>query len=181
MGVIGRKEAFLRVFATVFLVLTACLVGFDTQTKILFYSVVRKATYRDLNALFVLVWIDSAAAAYNLLQLFRCYLWPVSKEDLTSNYKYLAWGFYLLDQAAVYIVFAANSAAVQASMFAVTGESSLQWMKLCNRFTRFCTQTGVALLCGYFASIFMAVISSISAYNLFRFYSPNQFLLLKGK
>ncbi|XP_022854003.1 CASP-like protein 2C1 [Olea europaea var. sylvestris] len=181
MGVIGRKEAFLRVLSTVFLVLTVCLVAFDAQTKLLFYSVVRKATFRDLNALFVLVWIDSAAAVCNLLQLFRGYILPGSKEDLTSNYRYLAWGFCLLDQAAAYIVFAANSAAAQASMLAVTGESSFQWMKVCNRFTRFCIQIVGALLCAYCASIFMAVISSISAYNLFRFYSPKKFLLLKGK
>ncbi|CAI9779642.1 unnamed protein product [Fraxinus pennsylvanica] len=84
-------------------------------------------------------------------------------------------------KAAAYIVFAANSAAAQASMLAVTGESSFQWMKVCNRFTRFCIEIGGALLCGYFASIFMVVISSVSAYNLFRFYSPKQFLLLKGK
>ncbi|CAA2994963.1 CASP 2C1 [Olea europaea subsp. europaea] len=181
MGLIGRKEAFLRVLVILIMVLTACLVGFDAQTKLLFYSIVRKATFRDMNALIVLVWIDSAAAVYNLLQLFRGYVLPGSKEDLTSNYKYLAWSLFLLDQAAVYIVFAANSAAVQASMFAVTGESSLQWMKLCNRFTRFCMQIAGALLCGYFASIFMAVISAMSAYNLFRFYSSKQFLLLKGK
>ncbi|CAI9765738.1 unnamed protein product [Fraxinus pennsylvanica] len=86
-----------------------------------------------------------------------------------------------LISAAVYTVFAANSAAVQASTFALIGESSLQWMKLCNRFTRFCTQIAGALLCGYVASIFMAVISAMSAYNLFRFYSSKQFLLLKGK
>ncbi|CAI9779646.1 unnamed protein product [Fraxinus pennsylvanica] len=98
MGVIGRKEAFLRVLATVFLVLTVCLVAFDAQTKLLFYSVVRKATFRDLNALFALVWIDSAAAVCNLLLLFRSYILPGSKEDVTSNYKYLAWGFCLLDQ-----------------------------------------------------------------------------------
>ncbi|CAI9768798.1 unnamed protein product [Fraxinus pennsylvanica] len=98
MGLIGRKEAFLRVLAIVFLVLTACLVGFDTQTKLLFYTISRKATFRDLNALFVLVWIDSAAAIYNLLHIFRGYVLPGSKEDLTSNYKYLAWGLLILDQ-----------------------------------------------------------------------------------
>lgn len=84
-------------------------------------------------------------------------------------------------QAVVYITFAANTAAVAASVLAITGADNFAWMKLCNKYTRFCIQIGGALLCGYFASIFMAILSSISAFNLFRLYSPKQFLLLKPK
>lgn len=42
----------------------------------------------------VTVWIDTAAAVYNLLQLFRRY----SKDLAASDYRYVAWGIYLLDQ-----------------------------------------------------------------------------------
>lgn len=84
-------------------------------------------------------------------------------------------------QAAVYTVFAAQSAAVEASAIALAGVRSLQWMKLCNRFTRFCIQIGGALLCGYAAVLVLVVVSSLSAFQLFRLYSPKKFLQLKGK
>jgi hypothetical protein len=34
-----------------FLVSTACLVAFDTQTKVVFLMISKKATYKDLDAL----------------------------------------------------------------------------------------------------------------------------------
>ncbi|KAF6150589.1 hypothetical protein GIB67_013150 [Kingdonia uniflora] len=78
-----------------------------------------------------------------------------------------------------YVSYATNLAAAQASILAITGSSQLQWMKLCNIYTRFCFQIGGGLLCGFLASLLMAVISSISAFNLFRFYSTKEFLVLK--
>jgi uncharacterized protein (TIGR01569 family) len=88
--------------------------------------------------------------------------------------------FYKLKQVAAYITFAANLAALEGSVLAVTGAKEFQWMKICNRFTRFCNQIGGALICGFVASLLMAVISSISAFILFRLYSPKRFLLFKG-
>ncbi|KAL8488848.1 hypothetical protein ACS0TY_024958 [Phlomoides rotata] len=176
-----KMEAFLRILTIVVLALTASLVAFDSQTKIIFYTYAKKATFKDLNVLCVLVWIDTAAAVYNLLQLFRSCILSVFTKDQTTSDVHVAWGVYLLDQAVAYGVFAANTAALQASTLAITGEKSLQWMKLCNRFTRFCFQIGGALICGYIAAASMAIISFISAYALFRLYSPKQFLLLKRK
>ncbi|KAL3532838.1 hypothetical protein ACH5RR_006359 [Cinchona calisaya] len=155
----------LRLLATSLLVLTACLVALDSETKIVFDVIVKKATFRDLNILFVLVWIDSAAAAYNVLQVLRCCVFSGPKVD-----KNLAWLCYLLDQAVAYIVFATSSAALQGSLFAVTGNSHFQWMKLCNIFTRFCFQIGGALICGFVACLVLLAISSVSAYTLFRLY-----------
>ncbi|KAG6411793.1 hypothetical protein SASPL_129877 [Salvia splendens] len=134
----------------------------------------------------VLVWIDVAAAVYNLLQLITSY-----KVQRFATNIYVSWGIFLLDQkdggvfnecnmqAAAYTVFGATAAAVQGSTIAITGEKSFQWMKLCNRFTRFCFQIGGALICGYAAALLMAITASISAYSLFRFYSPKRFLVLK--
>lgn len=179
--IMSRKEILLRTCATVFLVLASCLMGFDHQTKLLFGILTKKATFRDLNALFVLVWVDTAAAAYNMMQLvFGGYLMCGSKRDLSrTSYLYLVWGFYILDQAVVYMVFATTSAAVQGSMLALTGEKSFAWMKVCDKFTRFCFQIGVGLACGLLAILLMAITASISAFNLFRLYSPKQFLLPK--
>lgn len=84
-------------------------------------------------------------------------------------------------QIAVYLTFAANTASFEAALLALTGSEALQWMKVCNKFTRFCVQMGGALLCGYVASILMALISTTSAYRVFRMYSPKWFLRLKSK
>ncbi|CAN4106507.1 unnamed protein product [Withania somnifera] len=181
MDDIVRKEFLLRLFATLLLVLTACLVGFDSQTKVLFYTYHLKATFKYLDALRVLLWIDAAAAGYNALQLLRCFFLTTSKGDIKqSSYKNY-WLFFLLDQAIVYSVFATNSAATEAAAIALVGVKSLQWMKICNKFTRFCIQMGGALLLGYLAVLPLALLSSLSAFQLFRLYSPKHFLKLKNK
>ncbi|KAK6235902.1 hypothetical protein SCA6_011239 [Theobroma cacao] len=82
--------------------------------------------------------------------------------------------------AAVYVVFAGNFAAFEHALLVVTGEQNFQWMKWCNKYTRFCFQIGGSLLCGCVASLIMVFIASISAFNLFRLYSPKKFLLLKA-
>ncbi|XP_027332970.1 CASP-like protein 2C1 [Abrus precatorius] len=174
----ARGEVYLRVSAIVVLVLTTCLVAFDTQTKVVLLSIERKATYKDLNALKILVYITSAAAGYNTLQL--CKPSTCSKENIKGSYICMGWICFLLDLMAVYITFAANTAAVGASVMAVTGSEALQWLKLCDKFTRFCHQIGGALLCGYVASILMALISTVSAYKVFSLYSPKWFLRLKS-
>eukprot|EP00262_Sarcandra_glabra_P010059 TRINITY_DN2493_c0_g1_i3.p1 TRINITY_DN2493_c0_g1~~TRINITY_DN2493_c0_g1_i3.p1 ORF type:complete len:102 (+),score=3.69 TRINITY_DN2493_c0_g1_i3:56-361(+) len=70
-----------------------------------------------------------------------------------------------------YVSFVANSAAAQASILAITGASPLEWTKVCNIYTRFCEQIAGGILCGYAASLIMAVVSSLSAFNLYRLYS----------
>ncbi|CAB4262258.1 unnamed protein product [Prunus armeniaca] len=140
-----------------------------------------KATFRDLKALLVLVYVVSVAAGYNLLQLGKCSKSAWYKENLKGSNIYVAWLCFLLDQVAVYVTFGANSAALEASVLAIKGAQDFQWMKLCNKYTRFCFQIGGALACGYVACILMAWISLISAFNLFRLYSPKKFLLLKSR
>ena len=95
---------------------------------------------------------------------------------ITYRFLFLVFGFL---QIAVYVTFATNSAALQGSLMAVTGQDDFQWMKLCNKFTRFCVQVGGALVCCYLACIVMILLSSLSAFNLFRLYSPKRFMLLK--
>lgn len=47
----ARGEVCLRLSVILFLVLTTCLVAFDTQTKVVFLGIKKKATYNDLDAL----------------------------------------------------------------------------------------------------------------------------------
>lgn len=87
---------------------------------------------------------------------------------------------YTFQQMVVYITFGTNSAAVEHSVLALYGMKEFQWMKWCNKFTRFCFQIGGALVCGYLACALMVLVTSISAFNLFRLYSPEKFLRLKS-
>lgn len=48
---IAKAEACLRVTAILFLVLTTCLVAFDSETKVVILSIEKKATYKDMKAL----------------------------------------------------------------------------------------------------------------------------------
>ncbi|XP_028196501.1 CASP-like protein 2C1 isoform X2 [Glycine soja] len=149
----ARGEVCLRVSAILVLVLTACLVALDTQTKVVFISIEKKATYKDLNAL---------------------------KKNFKGSYLCMAWICFSLDQIAVYMTFAANTATMGAAVLAISGSEAFQWLKVCDKFTRFCVEIGGALLCGYAASMLMALISTISAYKVFRMYSPKWFLRLKS-
>ncbi|KAB2079476.1 hypothetical protein ES319_A05G006300v1 [Gossypium barbadense] len=175
---IQKIEALIRLSTIVMLVLTACLIGLDSQTKVIFY-VQKKASFKDLRALVGLLYITSLAAAYNLLQLCCSSFSASYKGSSLQSYAYLAWLRYILDQAVVYAVFAGNLAALEHSFLVLTGEENFQWLKWCNKYTRFCTQIGGSLLCGFVASLLMFSIASISAFNLFRLYSPTKFMHLK--
>lgn len=85
----------------------------------------------------------------------------------------------LPQQMVAYLSLATTAAATEASFLAVTGANTFQWSKLCTKFTRFCHQIGGGLLCAITASLLMAAIASISAFYLFRLYSPKRFFSLK--
>ncbi|GMI92882.1 CASP-like protein 2C1 [Hibiscus trionum] len=178
---IQKMEALLRLSAISMLVLTACLVGFDSQTKVIFSYIEKKASFKDLRALVELVYITSLAAAYNLLQLSCSSLPAWCKGSSKQSSTYLPWLRFILDQAAVYVVFAGNTAATAHALLVVTGEENFQWLNWCDKYTRFCVQIGGSLLCGFVASLAMIFIASISAFNLFRLYSPTKLLHLKPK
>ncbi|EOA15628.1 hypothetical protein CARUB_v10005865mg [Capsella rubella] len=168
-----ETEVILRLCIVFLLLLTACLVGLDSQTKEIAY-IHKKVSFRYLIALEAELYIDVGVAAYNLVQLG---LHWHNVEQKTSNPK---WFSYLLDQTAAYVVFAGTTAAAQHSMLVVTGSQELQWMKWCYKFTRFCFQMGSAIILNYIAAALMVLLSFISAFNLFRLYSPKRFFRFKS-
>ncbi|KAL8152484.1 hypothetical protein V2J09_010244 [Rumex salicifolius] len=177
----GKRESVLRFIATCLLLLVACLIRTNSQTKILFDVLEKKATYRDVYIFVVEFYVVCVAAGYSFLQMLRCLFMSDLEEDANLtflNHILLATTF-LLDQTVVYIVFAMNVAATMASTFAVVGNESLQWDKLCNMYTRFCYHVGAYLILGFAASLLLAYISSLSSFFLFRLYSPSQFLRRK--
>ncbi|CAN1326519.1 CASP-like protein 2C1, partial [Linum perenne] len=182
-------ECGLRSGAVLSLVAAACLVGFDSETEFVLFAE-KRVTYKDLNSLTALVYVDIAAAAYNLTRLVvmlvmrRCRSEPSKSNGETASFSMVvvsSWvGFILDQQVGVYVTFAATLAALQHSTLVITGENELQWLKWCNKFTRFCVQIGGGLFASFVASILMSFMSFVSAFHLFSLYSPNRFLLLKS-
>ncbi|XP_078163418.1 CASP-like protein 2C1 [Carex rostrata] len=164
-----KVEGALRFVCMVLGAMTALLMGLNAQTKMVIFMQ-KKATAKDIEALWVVTMATAAAAGYNFLQLLRCIYNSFQKENSCRSNRAYAWFCFLLDQAAVYVVFATTLAALQGSMIALTGIQSLQWTKLCNIYTRFCVQVGGSLFCGFMASLSMVLLSSVSAYQLFRLY-----------
>ncbi|XXG51630.1 hypothetical protein AAC387_Pa03g0157 [Persea americana] len=173
-----KAECFLRLFSVLLAILAACLVGLDTQTKLVFFTIERKATNKDLPALSVMVIVEAVAAGYQFIQLCKSCI----KANQSGFHKSLAWLDFFLDQMVAYVTFGAIAAAAQASCFAVTGAEHFEWMKLCNIYTRFCEQIGGGLACGLLGSLLMAAVSSISAFHLFRAHttSKQSFVVNRG-
>ncbi|CAN7033209.1 hypothetical protein IGI04_031593 [Brassica rapa subsp. trilocularis] len=168
-----ETEVVLRLCIVFLLLLTSVLIGLDSQTKEIAYMH-KKVTFRYLFALEVELYIDVVVAVYNMVQL-GLGLYGVAQK--TSNSKWLS---YILDQTAVYVVFSGASAAAQHSLLVVTGSRELQWMKWCYKFTRFCFQIGSAIVLNYIAVALMVILSFLSAFNLFRLYSPKRYFQFKS-
>ncbi|KAJ4810624.1 CASP-like protein [Rhynchospora pubera] len=167
-----KVEGALRFVCMVLAAMTAMLMGLNAQTKTVFF-IQRKASAKDIEALWILTMATAAAAGYNFLQLLRCIYLSVQKESSCCSNRAVAWLCFVLDQAAVYAIFATTLAALQGAMIALTGIHSLQWSKLCNIYTRYCVQVGGSLFCSFMASLAMALVALVSAYRLFRLY-PSQ-------
>ncbi|EEE66147.1 hypothetical protein OsJ_22215 [Oryza sativa Japonica Group] len=119
----------------------------------------------------VLAMAAAAAAGYHLLQLLRCfYLSRFADGKPCRHRRAIAWLCFLLDKGCAYITFATTVAAAQACVVALYGTHALQWTKLCNIYTRFCEQVAGSLVCAMLAAVGTALLSVVSARNLFRLY-----------
>lgn len=176
-----KIEATLRLFALLTLLLAAIVMVTDNQNIVYFGVYKMKINYRLAYIFKVSLYVYFVGAGYTLLQLVRCLAFTNNEEvKLSWSSHILKWLHFLLDQVAVYVVFAIVCASAQMSLLGLVGAKELQWMKLCSKYVRFCFQIGGSLACGAVAFTLLAVISGISTFNLFRWYSPN-FLCLKPK
>ncbi|KAM0942819.1 putative casparian strip membrane protein [Dioscorea sansibarensis] len=173
-------EGFLRVAAIVLATMSALLVGLDTQTKTILF-IPKKATAKDLQALWVVMIIASLAACYQVTRLLcMAFVWWVKRPCLCGKLE--AWICLLLDQATMYMMFAGTVAATQASMVALKGVTEpFYWSKLCNIYTRFCFQIGGGLACALVASLLLVILSSISANHLVKLYPLNHNVTFKSR
>ncbi|KAK3000038.1 hypothetical protein RJ639_022635 [Escallonia herrerae] len=119
-----------------------------------------------------LVVANGLAAAYSLVQGLRCVVSMVRGSVLYS--KPLAWAIFSCDQLMTYLTLAAVAAAAQSAVYAKLGQPELQWMKICNMYSKFCNQVGEGIASALIVSLSMVVLSGISAFSLFRLYGGNK-------
>ncbi|CAL9148642.1 CASP-like protein 2B1 [Musa acuminata AAA Group] len=148
-------------------VLAAALIGSATQVRE-FFSVEKKARFTDMKALVFLVVANGIAAGYSLVQGVRCVVSIIKGGVLLK--KALAWAIFSCDQALAYAASAAIAAAAEAAELGQSGQAELQWMKLCNLYGKFCTQVGEGIASAFLACVCLVIVSSMSAFNLFRLY-----------
>uniref|UniRef100_A0A0E0ACQ8 CASP-like protein n=1 Tax=Oryza glumipatula TaxID=40148 RepID=A0A0E0ACQ8_9ORYZ len=166
----AKTEGLLRGACALLAAAAALLVGLNTQTETVLF-IRKKATVKDVQALWVLAMAAAAAAGYHLLQLLRCfYLSRFADGKPCRHRRAIAWLCFLLDKGCAYMTFATTVAAAQACVVALYGTHALQWTKLCNIYTRFCEQVAGSLVCAMLAAVGTALLSVVSARNLFRLY-----------
>lgn len=178
-----KTELLLRLSAALILVLAAMLIRTNSETKLIYGLYENTAKSKDLRAFMISEYVFLAAASYSFLHTIRCFFSSSAKgftePKSTVSVNFLPWLSLVLDQVTAYLVFASNIAAAAGAAMAITGSDSLQWIKLCNIYTRFCYQAGGHIGCGAVASLLLAIVAGLSAFNVFSFYSPKHFLALK--
>ncbi|XP_020230632.1 CASP-like protein 2B1 [Cajanus cajan] len=152
-------------------VLSIVLVVTDTQVKE-FFSFQKKAKFTDMKALVFLVVANGLTVGYSLIQGLRCVVSMVRGNVLFS--KPLAWLIFSGDQVMAYVTVAAVAAAMQSGLLGRLGQAEFQWMKLCNMYGKFCNQMGEGIASAFVVSLSMVLLSSISAFSLFRLYGTNK-------
>ncbi|KAH9623692.1 hypothetical protein KSS87_003852 [Heliosperma pusillum] len=176
-----KVEVFMRLFAFLTLFLAALITVIDSESKMLFGYYKQTASYKLVTIARMYVYVHFIGAGYSLFQFVRCLALTSDQGDQLSFSRHTQkWSHFSLDQVLVYLVFATNCAISDVAYIVLAGSEAFQWMKLCNKFTRFCVQIGGAIFCGLTATVLLVVISGISTFNLFRWYSPNS-LCLKPK
>ncbi|XP_074271955.1 CASP-like protein 2B1 [Silene latifolia] len=160
-------ELVLRILILGLGVLATSLIVSNTQVQLIF-SIKKKAKYTDMKSLVFLVVVNGIVAAYSLLHILRCLTGIATGTILFS--KPIAWLIFSGDQVVAYLSVAAVAAAAQSSVLAKFGQTELQWMKTCDLFQKFCNQIGEGIAAAMLLTLSTVILSSISAYSLFRLY-----------
>ncbi|KAG6392402.1 hypothetical protein SASPL_146620 [Salvia splendens] len=160
-------ELILRCLICALAVVSAVLIGTDTQVKE-FFTIKKRAKFTDMKALVFLVVADGIAAAYSFFQLVRCGVSMVRGSVLFN--KPLAWAIFSGDQVLAYLSMAAVAASVQSAVFSKYGQTELEWMKTCTMFGKFCNQIGEGVATSIVMTLSTLILSAISAFSLFRLY-----------
>nr|WDD38929.1 CASP-like protein [Fagopyrum tataricum] len=163
-------ELLLRVLICGSSALAAFIIATNSQVREIF-TIQKKAKFTEMKALVFLVVTNGILASYSLAQLVRCAL-SMSKGSILFN-RPLAMAIFSGDQLMAYLSLAAVAASLESSALAKLGQSELQWMKICGLFEKYCNEGAGGVACAVLASLCAALLSSISAYSLFRLFGRN--------
>ncbi|KAH9618313.1 hypothetical protein KSS87_000830 [Heliosperma pusillum] len=164
---VKMAELVIRILILGLGVVAAVLIVSNTELQLIF-SITKKAKFTDMKALVFLVVVNGIVAAYSLVHIVRCVAGMARGSILFS--KPIAWLIFWGDQVVAYLSVAAVAAAAQSSVLGKYGQTELQWMKTCDLFQKFCNQIGEGIAAAMLVSLFTVILSSISAYSLFRLY-----------
>ncbi|KAL0407200.1 UNVERIFIED_CONTAM: CASP-like protein 2B1 [Sesamum latifolium] len=149
-------------------ILSALLIGTDTQVKEIF-SIQKKAKFTDMKALVFLVIANGLAAAYSLVQLLRCILSMIRGSVLFN--KPLAWAIFsgngLLDVGSSGRCSTVGSVSQVGAGGAAMDEDLRHVCEILQP-----SREGIAS--ALFVSLSFVVVSAISAFSLFRLYGENK-------
>ncbi|KAG8055423.1 hypothetical protein GUJ93_ZPchr0001g31877 [Zizania palustris] len=96
-----KTEGLLRGASALLAATAALLVGLNTQTETVLL-IRKKATVKDVQALWVLAVMAAATAGYHLLQLFKCfYLSRFAGGKPCRHSRAIAWVCFLLDKIGI--------------------------------------------------------------------------------
>ncbi|KAJ3674010.1 hypothetical protein LUZ60_006002 [Juncus effusus] len=160
-------EITLRCAAFAFGVIAVCLIGSDSEVQ-KFFSIDKKARFTNMKALVFLLIANGLAAGHSLVQGIRCFT------DISNGtrlrYKIESWAIFSCDQVITYVTLSALGAAAETAVLVEYGQPELQWMKTCNFFKKFCFQSAEGAAMAFLVFLSSALVSCISAFNLFRLY-----------
>ncbi|KAJ4731011.1 CASP-like protein [Rhynchospora pubera] len=167
-----KVEGALRFVCMVLAAMTAMLMGLNAQTKTVFF-IQRKASAKDIEALWILTMATAAAAGYNFLQLLRCIYLSVQKESSCCSNRAVAWLCFVLDQAAVLRHLCHNSRCIARGNDCLDGHTQPPVEQAVQHLHQVLRASWWQPLLQLHGLVGLALVALVSAYRLFRLY-PSQ-------
>ncbi|KAH7416126.1 hypothetical protein KP509_14G076700 [Ceratopteris richardii] len=137
-------------------------------------TVFTSVKYSDSSGLLFLVAADALAAAYCMFSFLGL---TVGSLVSGSSGKAGRWAIFAIDQITAYILLSGVSAASEVLYLADKGMPKAQWEAMCETYGYFCHMVTASIVLGFLAVILLAILSVLSARNLFHnFYRRSVYL-----
>lgn len=91
-----------------------------------------------------------------------------------------AWVVFILDQGLAYVLLSAASAAVEVAYLAENGDETTGWDAQCSTYWHFCHLLKASIVVSFLSVILLAIISVLSAKQLFKQYARIKLVGKKG-
>ncbi|KAJ0035192.1 hypothetical protein Pint_25047 [Pistacia integerrima] len=169
---VNSRELFLRFSAFLFTLVSVILIGLNKQSKLIPIKIL--ANFPPVDVLVTAKWKYQSAFVYHMVAtLIACSYAAVSLFVLIANKgggkRGLASIIVILDLVMVALLFSSSSAAGAIGVLGYTGNSHVQWQKVCNVFGKFCEQAAAAVglsLFGGLALLLLVALQALGAHNI---------------